>query len=139
MTQVSNRKYENMTQTKYGSFIDLQGITEEKLRPIVSSLREVILAIDPNACETVRLGDRAATYGIGPKKMKEGYVYILPHKSWVNLGFFHGSTLDDPDGLLEGTGKKMRHIKIYSIEDSKRIVIHKLIKLAFDERKNTLQ
>lgn len=124
-----------MAETKFGSFTDLLEITEEKLRPIVSALRNLIMEIDPVACEVVRLGDRAATYGIGPKKMKEGYAYILPHKSWVNLGFYQGSILVDPNGLLEGTGKNMRHIKIYALEDTKKTAIKDLIKLAYSERK----
>ena len=126
-----------MAATKFGNFTDLLDLTEENLRPIVVALRTVILEIDPNACEIVRLGDRAATYGIGPKKMKEGYTYILPHKSWVNLGFYKGASLEDSSGLLEGTGKNMRHIKIHSVEDTEKMEIKKLIKLALDERKGT--
>ena len=128
-----------MSKTKFGTFPDLLSITEENLRPILSELRKVIFTIDPDACEVVRLGDRAATYGIGPQKMKEGYTYILPHKSWVNLGFFQGSTLTDPHGVMEGTGKKMRHIKIHSIEDTARIEIHDIIKKALAERKTTMK
>jgi len=30
----------------------------------------------------------------------------------VNVGFFHGAFLKDPAGLLEGTGKRMRHVKL---------------------------
>ena len=85
------------------------------------TLKEIITQVDPDTYEVVRLGDRAATYGVGQKKMIEGYVYILPHKSWVNLGFFRGSILSDPNGLLEGTGKNMRHVKIHSMEDTKKI------------------
>lgn len=127
-----------MSETKFGSFDDLLDITGEQLRPIVSELKKVILAIDPDACEVVRLGDRAATYGVGPKKMKEGYVYILPHKSWVNLGFFRGAILDDPNGLLEGTGKNMRHIKIHDYKQANNKNIKTLIKTALIERKNAL-
>jgi hypothetical protein len=107
-----------MAETQYGSFDDLLGITPESLRPIVLKLKELILDVDPHTVEVVRLGDRAATYGIGPRKMKEGYAYILPHKSWVNLGFYQGAGLSDPKGLMEGTGKKLRHIKIRTIEDA---------------------
>ena len=124
-----------MSETKFGNFNDLLDITGEDLRPIVLELKKVILTIDPDACEVVRLGDRAATYGVGPKKMKEGYVYILPHKSWVNLGFFRGAILDDPDGLLEGTGKIMRHIKIKSLDQANNKSIKTLIKIALIERK----
>ena len=55
--------------------------------------------------EVVRLGDRAATYGVGPKKMSEHFCYIAPQKYYVNLGFMYGADLPDPNGLLEGSGK----------------------------------
>src|SRR5262245_11828754 len=38
-----------------------------------------------------------------------GYVNVF--KKHVNVGFFHGVVLEDPAGLLEGTGKNMRHVK----------------------------
>jgi hypothetical protein len=38
--------------------------------------------------------------------------YVNAFKSHVNVGFFHGAELDDPAGLLEGTGKRMRHVKL---------------------------
>ena len=59
----------------------------------------------------VRLGDRAATYGLGPRKMSEGYCYVLPHQRWVNLGFYQGAALPDPGHLLEGRrGAGPRHL-----------------------------
>ena len=128
-----------MAETKYGSFEELLELSEEALRPIVSQLRTIILAIDPDACEVVRLGDRAATYGLGPKKMSEGYVYVLPYRSWVNLGFYKGADLPDPDGLLEGTGKSLRHIKIRSLEETGNPALKKLIRLALEERGRALR
>ena len=38
--------------------------------------------------------------------------YVNAFRSHVNVGFFHGAVLDDPAGLLEGTGKRMRHVKL---------------------------
>ncbi|MBL1197419.1 MAG: hypothetical protein HND51_24015, partial [Chloroflexi bacterium] len=73
-----------------------------------------------------------------PRKMSEGYTYILPHKNWVNLGFYTGATLPDPEGLMEGTGKKLRHVKIRSIEDAERPAIRTLIAEALAERKGAL-
>ena len=70
-----------MSDKKFGTFEDLLEITEKELRPISIRLREIILQLDANACELVRLGDKAATYGVGPKKMSEGYAYILPYKT----------------------------------------------------------
>jgi len=39
-----------------------------------------------------------------------GYVNVF--RDHVNVGFFHGAFLPDPGGLLEGTGKRMRHVKV---------------------------
>lgn len=128
-----------MAATRFGEFDDLIGMAAEPLRPVMRRLREIILEIHPDACEVVRLGDRAATYGCGPRKMIEGYAYIMPFRAWVNLGFFRGSGLSDSQGLLEGTGVKMRHVKMRSIEDVERAGVRQLIKDARTERKLALK
>ena len=38
--------------------------------------------------------------------------YVNAFKAHVNVGFFHGADLPDPAGLLEGSGKRMRHVKL---------------------------
>jgi hypothetical protein len=38
--------------------------------------------------------------------------YVNAFSAHVNVGFFHGATLNDPAGLLEGTGRFMRHVKV---------------------------
>jgi hypothetical protein len=40
------------------------------------------------------------------------FAYVGAFKAHVNVGFFQGATLPDPAGLLEGTGKRMRHVKV---------------------------
>jgi hypothetical protein len=40
------------------------------------------------------------------------FAYVGVYKDHVNVGFFHGASLPDPTGLLEGTGKYMRHVKV---------------------------
>lgn len=127
-----------MSETRFGSFEDLLADTDEAMRPIITSLRELVFAVDPEAIEVVRLGDRAATYGQGPRKMIDGYCYVLPHAKWVNLGFFRGAHLPDPDGLMEGTGKEMRHIKIRTIEAVAQPALRSLIEAAIDERRSAL-
>ena len=126
-----------MSKAKIGTFEELLDITEALLRPVVTALREVVFEVDPDTCEVVRLGDRAATYGVGPRKMLDGYAYILPHKRWVNLGFYQGVELDDPDGLLEGTGAKLRHVKVKSVEEARRVEVRALVEGALERRKAT--
>ena len=40
------------------------------------------------------------------------FAYVNVFRAHVNVGFFHGAALTDPAGLLEGTGKYMRHVKV---------------------------
>ena len=123
-----------MSKAKIGTFDELLEITEEALRPVVAALQEVVFEVDPDTCEVVRLGDRAATYGVGPRKMLDGYAYILPHKRWVNLGFYQGAELADPEGLLEGTGARMRHVKVKSVEEARRVEVRALVEGALERR-----
>ena len=38
--------------------------------------------------------------------------YVNSFRNHVNVGFFYGASLEDPAGLLEGSGKRMRHVKL---------------------------
>jgi hypothetical protein len=127
-----------MTSAKLGTFNDLLKLAPKSQHPILKRLRQIVLEIAPDACEVVRLGDRAATYGLGPKKMTEGFVYLMPHANWVNLGFYKGAALPDPAGLLEGTGVKLRHIKLRSINDTDHPALQALIQAALLERQQAL-
>ena len=127
-----------MAKARLGRFDDLVRLSNEPLIPVVERLRAVVLEIHPDACEVVRLGDRAATYGCGPRKMIDGYAYIMPFKSWVNLGFYRGTSLTDPHKLLEGTGARMRHVKMRTVEDVERPGVRGLIREACAERRAAL-
>ncbi|MEX1335015.1 MAG: DUF1801 domain-containing protein [Candidatus Limnocylindrales bacterium] len=127
-----------MPETRFGSFDELMAETEATLRPVARRLREIVLEVHPDAVEVVRLGDRAATYGLGPRKMSEGYCYVLPYRAWVNLGFYKGAELPDPARLLEGTGAKLRHVKVRSPEAADAPAVRALIEAALRERRDAL-
>ena len=40
------------------------------------------------------------------------FAYVSIHKAHANVGFFYGAELSDPARLLEGNGKRMRHVKL---------------------------
>lgn len=125
-------------EARIGTFEELLADSSSDIKEIAENLRELIQTVHPDAVEVVRLGDRAACYGVGPKKMSEAHTYIIPHKKHVNLGFFYGAGLDDPSGLLEGTGKKMRHIKVRNVGEASSADIKALIETALIERRSTL-
>jgi len=61
-----------------------------------------------------------------------GMAALTPYSEWVSLGFLKGARLPDPDGLLQGTGALVRHVKLTSPEElaSKREPIRRLIEAA---------
>ena len=58
-----------------------------------------------------------------------GYVSVFTNH--VNVGFFHGAELFDPNGLLEGTGKFMRHVKLRPDHEVDEAALRKLIDTAY--------
>ena len=57
--------------------------------------------------------------------------YVAVFRAHVNVGFFHGAELDDPAGLLEGNGKRMRHVKLKPNNDFDRAALSALIGAAY--------
>ena len=66
-----------------------------------------------------------------------GYVNVFT--SHVNVGFFHGASLPDPAGLLQGTGKSMRHVKLRSGADTDAGALSKLIEMAYSDIKERVE
>src|SRR6202789_2549973 len=58
------------------------------------------------------------------------FAYVNAFGSHVNVGFFHGAMLDDPAGLLEGSGKRMRHVKLKPGRESNAAALGDLIDAA---------
>lgn len=60
--------------------------------------------------------------------------YIAPQKKgYVNFGFFFGAGLPDPNKLLIGAGKRLRHVKIWSVDGAKNPALEKLIAATWKE------
>lgn len=59
--------------------------------------------------------------------------YIAPQKGYVNFGFFFGANLPDPKHLLVGEGKRLRHVKVRSVDDAKNPALGKLIAATWKE------
>lgn len=66
-----------------------------------------------------------------------GYVNVF--KAHVNVGFYHGADLEDPTGLLEGSGKRMRHVKVKPGVDLDAAGLSALIEAAYVDIKARLE
>src|SRR5262249_2777157 len=73
----------------------------------------------------------AVAIGYGTSdRLSDGIFHIAVYAKGVNLGFNEGATLDDPKGILEGKGNRIRHIKIRKHEDLKRPEIRAYVRRA---------
>ncbi len=86
----------------------------EKIRGCGADVRELIHDGGPVACV-----DGAA------------FAYVNAFKAHVNVGFFQGAALDDPARLLEGSGKRMRHVKVRWGEPIEAQALGDLIEAAY--------
>lgn len=92
--------------------------------------RDLILKVMPDVVEVVWPKQKIMSYGVGPKKMSEHFCYIGVMKEHVNLGFYYGADLKAPAGMMEGSGKALRHVKITSLGQLERPDLLRLIKAA---------
>jgi hypothetical protein len=67
------------------------------------------------------------------------FAYVNAFKSHVNVGFFCGAALADPAGLLEGTGKYMRHVKLRPDGNVDATTLTTLIESAYADMKRRLE
>ena len=84
---------------------------------IEQALRATIRREFRGAVEQVDFGNKLIAFGRS-MKMRGLLFALIAHKSWVNLQLADGADLPDPDGLIEGTGKRIRHIKIRSVAEA---------------------
>ncbi|WP_420645247.1 DUF1801 domain-containing protein [Candidatus Leptofilum sp.] len=99
--------------------------------PDVASLarqaKALLQDVMPDIVEVAWPKQNIAGYGVGPKKMSEHFCYIGVFKTRINLGFYYGADLPDPENLLEGAGKNMRHIKISRPEQLENPALRDLV------------
>jgi hypothetical protein len=94
----------------------------EVMRGCGEDVRELLHDGHPTAC----VGDAA-------------FGYVNAFKAHVNVGFFRGGELADPKGLLEGTGKVMRHVKVSPVREVDATALKKLIQAAYADMKRRLK
>jgi hypothetical protein len=90
----------------------------EVMRGCGEDVRELLHDGHPTAC----VGDAA-------------FGYVNAFSAHVNVGFFRGAEIADPERLLEGTGKFMRHVKLRPERDVDAAALTKLIETAYTDMK----
>jgi hypothetical protein len=105
------------------------------LRLTVDALLVEMEQLHPQATVLAWPRQRIISFGFGPRKMSEHYAYIGVQSKHVNLGFYYGTSLPDPRVLLEGSGKRLRHVKVESTACARSPEVRVLLKEAIREIK----
>jgi hypothetical protein len=104
---------------------------EPDVQSVAISLRSVVIDETGPCHETVlqvyRNNVVSILYSTTEKRMKDNICLIVVYRDHVNLMFPRGADLKDPRGLLEGTGKAMRHVKMFSVEHVGRPGVRALV------------
>ena len=102
---------------------DYIAMLDPPVKEVAAELRSFVLKFSPKLEEGIKWGH--------PTYSKNSIVcYIGAYKDHVNFGFWKGADMKDPNGLLEGSGKGLRHVKVYTVKDIKKGAFRKLLKEA---------
>src|SRR5216683_6948735 len=98
---------------------------DRQVRDLALQLRSLVLEEMAPCYENIYDAYSAVAIGYGTSdRLCDGVFHIAVYSKHVNLGFNDGATLDDPKGILQGNGSRIRHITIKSITDLERPEIH---------------
>jgi len=96
---------------------------------ILTRVRELIITTIPAASESIKWSRPCY-------ETEDGlFCYLHASKNHATLGFERGAYFDDPKGILEGSWKNMRHVKLRSFEDIAVSSITHLLKQAVTAKK----
>jgi hypothetical protein len=104
-----------------------------KLRVIAQPWFELMRGCGPDVREVLNDGHPTACVG------EAAFGYVDAFSAHANVGFFFGATLADPAGLLEGSGKRMRHVKLHWGHPVDDVALSELIAAAYRDIRSRMQ
>jgi hypothetical protein len=96
---------------------------EPPVRELLTELRNLIKTAVPEARETLK-------WNMPVYAVTRNFCYLRVGQGYASLGFYDATALPDEKGLLEGTGKKVRHVKVRSRRDIHRRIFTRWLKIA---------
>ncbi|HTV66032.1 MAG TPA: DUF1801 domain-containing protein [Bryocella sp.] len=98
------------------------------------ALRELVLEEAPDAIESVVKGYALAIgFSFTGRPLKDGFCHVVTYSTHVNLGFNRGAQLPDPNGVLTGDGKSIRHITFQDESDLERPFVRRYLLAAIEQ------
>ena len=102
----------------------------EVIQTLALAARELILKEAPEASEFVYEVYTIADHFTFTERPSDAFIFTTTHAKWVNLGFNFGALLPDPNGLLRGEGKLIRHVRVAQVTDLDAPAVRELVRAA---------
>lgn len=106
----------------YASYGEWRRDQSPRNQRLISTLAKLLAATAPDLTATVKWGQGCWTLDGSPR------VYMHAEPDHIQFGFFAGATLDDPERLLVGKGKHVRHVKVFRPGDIQTDALTALIR-----------
>ena len=119
----------------FQEFEELVTQCSPSIQELIHKTKLLIKEVYPDFVEVPWVQQKTIGYGIGEKKMSEHFCWIGVYSKHIILGFNYGTELDDPEKILEGTGKLFRHYKIKGLEDLENPALKKMVSGALKDIK----
>ncbi len=104
---------------------------DREIQDLALKLRALLLEEMAPCYENIYDAYSAVAIGYGTSdRLSDGIFHIAVYSKHVNLGFNDGATLDDPKGILQGAGNRIRHVTIKTPDDLKRPEVRAYIRRA---------
>ena len=104
---------------------------DREIQTLALKLRALVLEEMAPCYENIYDAYSAVAIGYGTSnRLRDGIFHIAVYSNHVNLGFNDGASLDDPKGILQGAGNRIRHITIETPDDLKRPELRAYIRRA---------
>jgi len=85
---------------------------DESLASLARAARAVVLTEAPHSCELIYDACALSVAFSWSEALGDAFCHVAVYRNHVNLGFNRGTELDDPESLLRGTGKLIRHLRL---------------------------
>ena len=102
------------------------------MQAISHMLRDMVRTAMPAAIEVLYAKHNHIGYGLS-ESMADRIAYICPMKDYVRLGFMFGGEPPDSQRLLAGEGKRLRHVKVWSVKEARNPALKRLVKAAWTD------
>jgi len=122
----------NMERPLHPDFRHYLELKDQSLIDLFNDLRSFVLKMYPDSNELLYHTHALTALFTVSEKMSDAFCMIPIYTKHLNLGFNKGTLLEDPHGLLQGTGKLIRHIPITRAKDFRNKKVEGLLGAAVD-------